>query len=190
MYIPNPAGLDVAIIELQKAIALVPYIERSFGRAFIHKEDINGKTVTLPKVYQGEKEYYNPLPNGNFKATTFIVATGPEECEDYVQHGWNDFTRKIAVIFWGNLQEINGALDYIFLESIKEDLLNAIKFCSCFKSYDGYVDEKYDEVFKEFTSYFTSMTRDNNETEIDTQFLMYPFAGFRMNLTLTYSKLC
>ncbi|GGG97310.1 hypothetical protein [Pedobacter zeae] len=190
LEIPNPTGLDVAVVELQKAIAEIPYIERSFGRAMIFKENINGNVVTLPKVYQGEKEYYNPLPNGNFIASTFILATGPEECEDFSQFEDNFFTRKVALVFWGNLRQIDPAKDYIFLEEIKNDVLNAIRYCKGFKSYDSYIDEKYSEVFKEFTSYISSQSRDTSNTEIDTQYLMYPYSGFRMNLTLTYTQPC
>lgn len=187
--IDDPIGFDAAIAQIQKSLAQIPYIDRVFGRAYVHKEMQAGKTVTIPKVYQGEGEYYNPLPNDNFKSSVFFIATGPEECRDY-QPGFNDFTRSIALIFWGNLKAIDAGKDYIFLEEIKEDVLNAIKNSKSFKSYDGYIDERYNEVFKEFSSYISNMLRDNDSNEVNTQFLMYPYSGFRMNLTLTYTKEC
>lgn len=190
LIIANPVGLDIAIVEIQKAIALLPYISASFGRARIHKENVNGSIMTVPKVYQGEKEYYNPLPNGNFVSSTFMVTTGPEKCEDYQQFGQNDLERDIAIIFWGDLSQIDNSKDYIFLEEIKEDFLKALKYCRCFKSYNSYIDEKYNEVFKEFSTYIDSMSKDTSNTEIDTQYLMYPYSGFRMNLTLTYTQEC
>lgn len=190
LIIPNPVGLDVAIVELQKAIALLPYVSASFGRARIHKETVNGDIVTTPKVYQGEKDYYNPMPNDNFVSSTFMVATGPEKCEDFELFGQNEFERDIAIIFWGNLSAIDNSKDYIFLEEIKEDFLKAIRYCKCFKSYNSYIDEKYNEVFKEFTSYLNSQSRDTSNAEINTQYLMYPYSGFRMNLTITYTQEC
>lgn len=188
--IPNPIGLDAAVAELQQSVAGLEYIEKAFGRAFIHKEKRAGKIVTLPKVYQGEGEYYNPLPNGNFKGSVFFIAEGSEQCEEYNQFEQNVFTRKVGLIFWGNLKEIDPAKDYIFLEEIKMDILEAIKYCKCFKSYDSYVDERYNEVFKEFSSYISNMSTDNAKEEINTQYLMYPYAGFRMSLTLTYNQPC
>jgi hypothetical protein len=190
LIIPDPVGLDTAIVELQRAIAKIPYITAAFGRARTHKETVNGDIVTVPKVYQGEKEYYNPMPNGNFVSSTFIVATGPEKCEEYVQNMQNEFERDVAIIFWGDLSQIDSSKDYIFLEKIKEEVLNAIKYCRCFKSYNSYVDEKYSEVFKEFSTYLNSQSRDTSNAEITTQYLMYPYAGFRMNLTITYTQEC
>jgi len=188
--IPNPIGFDAAVADLQTAVATVSYIEKSFGRAFIHREMRAGKMITLPKVYQGSGEYYNPLPNGELKASTFILAIGEEHCEDYQQYEQNIFTRKVALIFWGNLQLIDPDKDYIFLEEVKSDIMIAIKESKSFKSYDAYIDERYSEVFREFASYLTNTARDTDTDEINTQYLMYPYAGFRMSLTLTYDQPC
>lgn len=189
--IPDPKGFDKAIAEIQTAVGTVPYIEKSFGRAFIHKENIVGKIVSLPKVYQGAGEYYNPLPNDNFKAQTFMLAAGEEIADDdFENYGQNTFTRKVALIFWGNLKAIDSAKDYIFLEEIKMDILEALRYTSSFKSFDSYVDERYSDVFREFSSYISNASKDTAEAEINTQYLMYPYSGFRMTITLVYQQSC
>jgi len=179
--VPNQVGLDAAIAELQTALGTIPYLDKVFGRAWIHKEKRGNKDITLPKVYQGKKEYYNALPNGNFKASVFFIAEGDEESKDYSPLENNVFTRQVALIFWGDLKRIDKDKDFIFLEEIKMDVLRAIKYCKCFESYDSYVDERYSEIFKEF--------RDASD-EINTQYLMYPYAGFRLSLTLIYDQPC
>lgn len=188
--IPNPIGFDAAIADLQQCIAAIPYITKSFGRAYIFKESRAGKQVTLPKVYQGGGEYHNPLPNGELTASSFILPISDEQCDDFQQHADNTFTRRVAIIFWGNLKQIDPDKDYVFLEEIKMDFLDALQDCKSFKSYESYVDDRYSEIFREFSSYMTNRSNDTDSDEINTQYLMYPYGGFRMSITLTYNQPC
>lgn len=179
LAIPNPKGIDVAIADIQLKLSAVTYLEKIFGRAFIMKEMVNGKECTVPKVYNGKKEYYTALPNDSLSAYVFFVATGPDEYDEFERNQSNIIERKVSLIFWCNLKKINPSKDYIFTEEIKADLMKQLSFSSSVKSVDSIIDEEFAEIFSEVKLY-------DKYYEGKNQPITYPFAGLRINMTLSY----
>lgn len=177
--IDNPRGLDKAIASLQQSISAIPYLTKVFGRAYIYKEVSNDKSITVPKVYAGGKEYENVLVNDNYTSMCFFVATGPAVPIDFQNFQSNKYRRNVSLIFWGNLKKINPSKDYVFSELIKSDLLKALSTNSSLDTIESIEDDTYDNVFKEFRG-------SERLYEGKTQYLQYPNTGIRINMVVTY----
>jgi hypothetical protein len=83
LTIDNATGLDAVIKSIQTDLATIPWLQKSFGRAWEFTEKQESRVVRVPKVYQGESEYLNVLPNDHLSAQSFIMADGPEEWTEY-----------------------------------------------------------------------------------------------------------
>lgn len=179
LIIDNPRGFDKAIASLQQSLSTVTYLTKVFGRAYIFKEVSDDKSITIPKVYTGGKEYENVMVNDNYISMCFFVATGPAEPINYQSLQSNRYSREVSLIFWGNLKKINPSKDYVFSELIKSDLLKAISTNPYLLSVTSIEDDTYDNVFKEFRG-------SERLYEGKTQYLQYPNTGIRINMVVTY----
>ena len=178
-------GFDAAIESIRVALAALPWLDKSFGRAWEFKEkDTEGRTMRIPKVFLGQTaekdgEYLNVLPNDFLKSQSFIKASGPDEWETFNRHEGSMKRRKISVIFWVNLKEIDVTKNYIFTDELKDQVEEILKKHPAVFSLDEYVDEMAGDVFEGYTI--------EDETS---QYLQYPYAGFRFGLTIFYGEVC
>lgn len=178
--IASPTGLDTVIESIRTALAGLAWLDKSFGRAWEHKEmDAEGKVRKLPKVYTGEGEYLNVLPNDNLKAQSFIACRGPEEWEQFNRFEGSMKTRKLSVIFWGDLQRIDPTKDYIFIDILKNQVEDIIKVHPSVQSMDAYYDERAEEVFEGYSL-----------DDVANQYITFPFTGFRLDFTVIYPEEC
>lgn len=178
--ISAPTGLDAVTERIRIAIAAISWMAKSWGRAWEFKEkNANDKTIRVPKVYTGEGEYLNVLPNDFLKSQSFIACKGPEEWEQFNRHDGSMKSRKLSLIIWVNLKEINPSKDYIFIDELKKDVENVLKVHPDILKITGYYDEKAEDVFDGYTI-----------EDVDTQYLMYPYSGMRFNFTVNYPEAC
>lgn len=177
-YITNPINLDKAIQDLQMSLKTnLPWLERAYGRARMIPEELNDKTVMVPKVYYGGKEYLNVLLNDTVQAESWFQVMGSETPLDYMYGNESQIYQvQVAAIFWMNLEKM--ALiseDYYYLEEPKRQIhnvLNRFPNVTILRVYD----ENARDIFREYT------------TQIEKeQFLSHPKAGLRFELLLTYS---
>src|SRR5207237_7449200 len=119
----NPKGIDAVIQSLQVDLSALPWLEKSFGRAWLFNEE-NAK---IPKAYSGQGEYLNVLPNDFLKAQSFIAAAASESVEQFRKTTISDLERTLQVIFWVNLKEIDPNEDSIFTERLKNEAELIIK---------------------------------------------------------------
>jgi hypothetical protein len=90
----------------------------------------------------------------------------------------------LKIIFWFNLNDIDPNKGYIFTEELKTDVEKILKANPHVQSIDTYVDEKAEEVFEGYinSGAGTLSTQDDDVN----QYLMYPFSGFRFNITVAF----
>lgn len=185
VLITSPKGIDVAVQSIQQDLySGLAWLQKSFGRAWEHKEAIDGKTVRIPKVYMGGGEYHNVLPNDFLRAQSFIAVRGTEQWGDFSKFSENSLSRTLSIIFWVNLQEINPGKDYIFVEELKSEVEKIIKRNPFVESIDEYVDERAEDVFDAYDLRSVGYGVDDTAT----QYLMYPYSGFRFNVTVGYRE--
>lgn len=178
-------GFDAAVESVRSGLSALTWLEKSFGRAFEFKEKrLEDKIVTVPKVFMGQTdlkdgEYLTVLPNDFLKAQSFIKALGPEEWTSFNRSDGSMKTRKVSVIFWVNLKQIDVSKNYIFTDELKDQVEDILKRNPFTLSMDAYYDERYEDIFQGYTI-----------EEVNTQYLMYPYSGMRFDLTLSYPEVC
>lgn len=178
--IPAASGFDAVTESIRTALSALTWLDKSFGRAWEHSEiDTEGKVKKVPKVYTAAGEYLNVLPNDFLQAQSFIRADGPEEWEQFNRFEGSTKGRKISIVFWVNLKEINQAKDYIFIDELKTDVEGILSIHPSVKSMNAYYDEKVESIFEGY-----------NIEDVATQYLMYPYAGMRFSLTVIYPEVC
>jgi len=185
---PN-AAFDTVVESLREKLAMLPWLERSFGRSYrLPKERTEG-TVILPHYYigpgnNGEGEYQTMEPNDRLKSMSFIMgdddAFTPIGAEPFAQiQRW---TKPIRLIFFVNYERIftQDAIGekYPFGELLLQDVQNILwKFPGFI--FTGYTSESMAAVYEGF---------DISETQ--NRLLYYPYGAFRINGELSFDVNC
>lgn len=177
--ISNPIGLDAVIQSLQEDIYGLAWVEKSFGRAWTFNQSRDGgRIVSEPKAYAGEGEYHSVLPNDHLTAQSFIAVKSEETWTEFSRFTDNNLERKLSIILWFNLKELDENKDYIHTEELKKEVQQVLKANQWVKSIDAYVDERAEAVFEGY------QLAENSE------YLMYPYSGFRFDITVNYYEDC
>lgn len=180
-------GLDLPIAAIRSAMSEISWISKSFGRAMTFREpDQSGRTNRIPKVYEDSGEYINVLPNDSLftsgvAASSFIRLVGAETYELYSENTGSIKSARLSIIVWANLKMIDSAKDYIFTEDLKAEIESKIKGVLYVNEIIEWVDERAEEVFQGY---------DLETTDFKTEYLMYPYAGIRVDVTVNYPESC
>jgi hypothetical protein len=190
LLIESPVGLEKAIQSVQLDLANgLTWLDKSFGRAWEFKEVTSeGKTIRVPKAYDGKGEYIPVLCNDFLSGSSFITVRNEETWPSYSRATGNSKSRTLSAIFWVNLKEIDPTKDYIFTELLKKDVEKILKANAYVASIDKYFDERVEDVFDGYISQAESGRYSVDDTK--TQYLMYPYAGFRFDFTVAYMEDC
>lgn len=167
----NPKLFDKVIAEVQQRLAEdLPWLTHSFGKAErLVKVMPNGKKYFTPNLYIGRNEYELIAPDSNLGNYSFFVIDEPQNIE-YARGTNNKVTTPFSIIFWLDMRTIEDE-DERNTEAVKQDILQALSkrmFLQTGSITINRVYEKAENVFQGFTL-----------DEIDNQFLMHPYAGFR-----------
>lgn len=176
-------SLDKVIQSLQFELGQLPWLDYSFGRAYEFKElDVNGKALRIPKCFTQAGEYINVLPNDFARAHSFIALKSKEEWLQFNYVGGSTKEAFLSIIIWGNLKKIDNTKNYIYTEILKNDVEKIIKKNEFVLTILSCIDERAEDVFN---SYDLLTVKDTLP-----QYLMYPFCGFRIDLTVNYFEEC
>jgi hypothetical protein len=197
--IENPVNIDRPIQEIQLAIASLGWLEKSFGRAWNAYKTTQQNTglsrmVTYPHVWQGVEElpggklkpldHLEVMPNDNLKSQSFFKVEDPIQVVEFPQNpdGSAIMRAVTSIIFWFDLRQIDPSIDYNYTELLK-----------------GQVQRKLTEMTFTPDSSLTilriwegaqNVFRGYPINEVEYQYLVYPFGGFRFELELTYREEC
>lgn len=172
----NPALLDVAIQEIQVALAdNLQWLDHVFGRAERLAKVINGKKYYTPNIYVGGNEYRLVTPDDRVGSYAFFTVDEPQEME--WQRGNNTkITAPFSVIVWVDMRKVSPD-DTRNTEAVKRQVLQVLN--GGFLMRHGHYTVT--RIWERAENVFTGFTMD----EVDNQFLMQPFAGFRFQGVLT-----
>lgn len=167
-------GLDVIIEAIRARLATLVWLPKAFGLAWTKPRDLGGKIVLEPLLYQTRGEYYPALPNDSLKAYSFFRKAGARKTGDSTF--W--FNDPIDLIVWVDLKAINPAVDWIYTENLLSDVLEIL---------DEFEEVNVTTVFDDKVS---DIFAGYDLREIKQGLLLYPYAGFRISMTLTYEFAC
>lgn len=166
----NAALFDKVIGYIQTGLASnLSWLNYAFGKAERLVKNYNGKRVYSPNLYVGKNEYELISPDSGIGNYCFFTLDEPQDVSWEV--GDNTYMKApFSLIVWVDLRTIEQD-DVRNTEAIKQDILRTLNGKIWMK--EGYfhinrVWEKAENVFKGFTL-----------DEIDNQFLMHPYCGWR-----------
>lgn len=177
---PNPHLFDVAIDEIQTALNNeCAWLNNIFGRCERLVKEINGRKEFTANWYKAKNDYILIAPDEGLGNFCFFVLDEPTDLENYFAGDVTRSTIGFSLIVWCDLRTIGEGRD---TEAVKEELLQILNGRTHLRSGRMTIDKVYERaenIFREF-----------DYDEIDNQYLMHPFAGFRIQGELIVDTLC
>lgn len=171
--ITTPYLFDKLINELQQALKNgLPWLRHSYGRAERLVKVIDGRRVYQPAVYQGNDQYGTLLPDDRWGNFSFFVLSEPQEMLNRMQTEIR-IKAPFSLIVWCDMRRVEKVMnlpDQRNTEYIKEQILGVLD--TAFPKKGSFTVQR---IYERAENVFDGFTLD----EVDNQFLMSPFAGFR-----------
>lgn len=177
----NPELIDLVISEIQKGLAdNIGWLDYSFGKAQRIQRTIGEKIYALPNVYAGGNEYIDVSPDANIGNFSFFQLEDPQII-DWQPKIQGSIRSNVSIIFWFDLRRIPGT-EGRNTETLKAEILKVLNGGFWLK----YGRITISRIYEQAENIYRGYTLD----EIENQFLMHPYAGFRFQGELTVNEQC
>ena len=194
----DPVLLDKILQDMQKSLMnRLKWLNCAFGRAYKlveHRPD--GNKFIYPAMYNGNGEYVSLLPNDNFGNFSWFDIYDPQKITEVVQ-SLPQYTFSGAVIFWYDLSSIYEDETVMHTEEVKDEIMRVLTtpglITTTGKLVINDVYERFENIYKGYSIekiYNNYTYKGEGIQDIDKQFFMYPYAGIRIEFTLTTRELC
>lgn len=178
----NPVMIDKVIAYIQdRLVNNVGWLNHAFGRAQRLVTNRDRKTYYYPGVYISDNEYLNVLPGQDLGNRTFFVTEDPQTV-DFVPFRFNKIKCPISLVLWCDLSTIYPEAKDRNTEEIKRQILRVLTMLTMPSGSSIAISKIYEQAENIFRGYSLK--------EIDSQFLMQPFAGLRIDGYITYQEPC
>lgn len=194
----DPILLDKILQDMQKSLMnRLKWLNCAFGRAYKlveHRPD--GNKFIYPAMYSGNGEYVSLLPNDNFGNFSWFDIYDPQKITQVVQ-SLPQYTFSGAIIFWYDLNSIYDDETVLHTEEIKDEIIRVLTtpgiITTTGKLVINDIYERFENIYKGYSIekiYNNYTYKGEGIQDIDKQFFMYPYAGIRIEFTLTTRELC
>lgn len=177
----RPYLFDKIIQNLQDELGNLSWLDHIFGRAERLVKMKNGARYYTPNVYRGKDDYIQLLPDnvelGNY---CFFVLDDPQTIS--LPMGLqNRVKTPFSLIVWVDMRQVGANYDDRNTEYMKEQLIKTVRRAWIKKGAVtlSKVYEKAENVFQGFSL-----------DEVDNQYLMAPYAGFRITGEMQIDEEC
>ena len=169
----TPYLFDKLINELQQTLKdNLPWLNHSYGRCERLIKSIDGRRYYTPNVYKGNDQYEVLLPDDRKGCYSFFVLHEPQEMVRKMQTE-KRVKAPFSLIVWVDMRQVEKVMqldDQRNTEYIKEQVLGVLQ--TAFTKKGSFTVER---IYERAENVFEGFTLD----EVQNQFLMSPFAGFR-----------
>lgn len=197
-YKDKPVLLDKVLQDIQKALTTkLSWLDYAFGRSYKlvdHRPD--GNKFVYPAAYNGNGEYVSLLPNDNFGNFCWFDIYDPQEIIDNIQSR-PQYTFSGAIVFWFDLSTIYEDDSMLYTEEVKDDIVSLLTTPGFIKTNSHLsIDRIYERPENIYKGYALEKVYNENAykgegiQDIDKQYFVYPYAGLRIEFTLTTRELC
>lgn len=194
----DPVLLDKILQDMQKSLMnRLKWLNCAFGRAYKlveHRPD--GNKFIYPAMYNGNGEYVSLLPNDNFGNFSWFDIYDPQKITEVVQL-LPQYTFSGAIIFWYDLSSIYEDETVMHTEEVKDEIMRVLTtpglITTTGKLVINDIYERFENIYKGYSIekiYNNYTYKGEGIQDIDKQFFMYPYAGIRIEFTLTTRELC
>lgn len=187
--IPNAVMLDRVIGDIQQGLVdNISWLNAAFGRSQRLTKMMNGKKIVTPNVYcggwnnHGKNDYIETSPDSKIGNFAFFEIEDPQTIDA------GPFARQIkapfGLIVWFDLTRVYNTATNRNTEKLKAQILHVLNGRAGWHLSGGRIIinriyERPENIYRGYTL-----------SEIDNQFLMHPYAGFRFDGILEYDELC
>lgn len=179
----NPELLDRIIGNIQNGLVdNLLWLDYAFGRAErLVKMNANQKRYYTPNVYSGNNDYIEVTPDANIGNFCFFWVDDPQNIswERGVDIG---IKTVFSIIFWFDYRKIYNDASVRNKEDLKRQILDVLN--GGFRLING--SYRINKVYELAENIYRGFSLD----EIDNQFLMHPFGGFRFEGELSIEETC
>lgn len=194
----NPVLLDKILQDMQKSLLdNLSWLNYAFGRGYkLVEHRSNGNKFVYPAFYNGNREYVSLLPNDNLGNFSWFDIYDPQQITAVVQ-SLPQYTFSGALIFWYDISTIYDDASVMYTEEIKDEILRLLTSPGLIRNTGRFVVnaiyERFENIYKGYS--IERIYNDRNYSgegiqELDKQFFMFPFAGIRIEFTITTRELC
>ena len=187
--IPNAVMLDRVIGDIQQGLVdNISWLNAAFGRSQRLTKMMNGKKIVTPNVYcggwngHGENDYIETSPDSKIGNFAFFEIEDPQTID---AGPWaRQIKAPFGLIVWFDLTRVYNTATNRNTEKLKAQILHVLNGRAGWHLTGGRVIinriyERPENIYRGYTL-----------SEIDNQFLMHPYAGFRFDGILEYDELC
>lgn len=197
-YKQNPVLLDKILQDMQTSLTKkLKWLNFAFGKAYKlveHRPD--GNKFIYPAAYNGNGEYISLLPNDNLGNFSWFDIYDPQKITQVVQ-SLPQYSFNGAIIFWYNLDSIYEDKSVMYTEEIKDEIIRVLTtpgiITTTGKLVINDIYERFENIYRNYSIekiYNNYAYKGEGIQDIDKQFFMYPYAGIRIEFTLTTRELC
>jgi len=179
----SPKLWDWAVAELQTELAdNISWLTAAFGKAQRRvMPGKDGREVRFPAVYSGTGDYLNMLPDGHLGNYCWLDVDDYQELP-LPRDQFQQIRADVGIVFWLDLRTAYPA-DYEnrTIEHPKSDVVAALRAIrpTRFNLMIDRVAERVENIYPGYTT-----------NEIDNQFLMFPYTGFRLMGEMIINEQC
>ena len=194
----EPVLLDKVLQDLQrKLMERLPWLDIAFGRAHKlveHRPD--GNKFIYPAAYNGNGEYVSLLPNDVYGNFSWFDIYDPQKITRVTQ-SLPQYTFDGAIVFWYDQSKIYDDKETIHTEEVKDEVMRVLTTPGIITTNGrlsiNEIYERFENIYKGYSIekiYNNYVYSGEDIQSIDKQFFMYPYAGLRVEFTLTTRELC
>lgn len=187
--ISNPIMLDRVLGEIQNGLVdNIGWLDAAFGKAQRLTKMMNGKNIITPNVYcggwkgHGANDYIEVSPDSKIGNFSFFEVDDPQTID---AGPWaREISAPFGLIVWFDLTRVYVVADNRNTEKLKAEILHVLNGRAGWHLIGGRITinriyERAENIYRGYTL-----------SEIDNQFLMHPFAGFRFEGVLQFNEFC
>lgn len=187
--IPNAVMLDRVIGDIQQGLVdNISWLNAAFGRSQRLTKMMDGKKIVTPNVYcggwngHGENDYIETSPDSKIGNFAFFEIEDPQTID---AGPWaRQIKAPFGLIVWFDLTRVYNTATNRNTEKLKAQILHVLNGRAGWHLSGGRIIinriyERPENIYRGYTL-----------SEIDNQFLMHPYAGFRFDGILEYDELC
>ena len=187
--IPNAIMLDKVLEGIQQGLVEnISWLDVAFGRAQRLIKNFNGKKIITPNVYcggwngHGENDYIEVSPDSKIGNFSFFWIDDPQTID---AGPWARTVKTpFSLIVWFDLRRVYNQAANRNTEYLKAQVLRILDGRGGWHLTDGHIlttriYEQNENIYRGFSL-----------SEIDNQYLMHPYGGFRIEGILEYDEIC
>lgn len=179
----NPQLLDKVIGEVQDALAAnLAWLDKAFGRAErVTRQGADGRVRRLPAVWLSGNDYAEVGPDSGLGNFSFFWVDDPQRV-DWEPGMGAGLEAPFSLVFWFDLRRVHGGEAPRDKEGMKRQALDLL--AGGFRLRSGRL--RVSRVYELAENIYRGFSLD----ELDNQFLMHPYGGFRLEGTIEASEAC